>query len=174
MIDYKRYNKNPFKAHIEHHYHAWNMRLVNGVWRKIWDEEFDNIVVIDGKDAYLDRALKTGISSPVLYAGLKGSGTVDPADVMSSHAGWAELNPYSNTYRPTWTPGTIASGSVDNSGSPAAFNINATATVYGAFMTSEHTVLGTSGILFGAGDFAAARALQSGDVLNVVITAQIS
>src|SRR6185436_5209049 len=36
------------------------------------------------------------------------------ADTMGSHADFSEVTPYSNANRPTWTPGTIASGSVDN------------------------------------------------------------
>src|SRR3989304_8013395 len=80
-----------------------------------WDEEFKNLVVSTGRNKYLDATLKTGVTSPTWFVGLKGTGTVAAADTMASHAGWAELVPYSNGTRPAYTPGTVASGSVDNS-----------------------------------------------------------
>jgi hypothetical protein len=63
---------------------------------------------------------------------------------------------------------------VDNSASKAVFNINATATVAGAFMADNSTKSGTSGTLLGAGDFASARAVEIGDVLNVTMTATMT
>jgi hypothetical protein len=93
------------------------------------------------------------------------------ADTLSSHSPWTEINPYSGN-RVAWTPGTVSAGSVSNSGSPAAFSINATSRVYGAFMSSVDT--GTSGQLLGMGPFSSSRAVLSGDTLNVTITASIS
>jgi hypothetical protein len=139
-----------------------------------WVEEFDNLVVTAGRNKYLDATLKTGLASPLWYVGLKGTGTVDPADTMSSHAGWATITPYSNATDPAWTPGTISAGSVDNSASKAVFNINAGTTVYGAFMKDNSTKGGTTGTLLGAGDFSASRAVESGDTLSVTVTCSIS
>ncbi|MEO0080306.1 MAG: hypothetical protein ABIK44_06490 [candidate division WOR-3 bacterium] len=135
-----------------------------------WVEEFDNLVVTAGLNKYLDATLKTGLSSPAWYVGLKGSGTPAASDTMSSHPTWSELTPYSNATRPAWTPGTISNGSVDNSANKAQFNINASATIYGAFMTDNDTKGGTSGTLLGVGDFSTARSVESGDTLNVTIT----
>jgi len=139
-----------------------------------WVEEFDNLVVTAGRNKYLDATLKTGLASPAWYVGLKGTGTVDPADTMGSHAGWSTITPYSNATDPAWTPGTISAGSVDNSASKAVFNINAGATVYGAFMKDNNTKGGTTGTLLGAGDFSASRAVESGDTLSVTVTCSIS
>ena len=93
------------------------------------------------------------------------------ADTMASHAPWTESTPYSGN-RPAFTPGTIAAGSVDNSGSKAVFTINAGATVYGAFLNDAAS--GTAGILLGMGPFSASRAVLSGDTLNVTITCSLS
>jgi hypothetical protein len=93
------------------------------------------------------------------------------ADTMASHAPWAEVTPYSGN-RPAFTPGTISSGSVDNSASKAVFTINAGATVYGAFMNDANS--GTAGVLLGMGPFAASRGVLSGDTLNVTITCSLS
>jgi hypothetical protein len=58
---------------------------------------------------------------------------------------------------------------ISNAGSVAVFNIDATTVVGGAFLTSDNTKGGTTGILFSAADFQAPgdRSVVSGDVLNV-------
>jgi len=135
-----------------------------------WVEEFDNLVVGEGLAKYLDATLKTGLASPAWYVGLKGTGTVVNADILSSHGGWSEINPYSGN-RPAWTPGSITgttTRTVDNSASKAVFSITAALTVYGAFMASVNT--GTSGTLLGAGDFGTPRAVEIGDTLSVTVT----
>ena len=139
-----------------------------------WKEGFENLVVTAGRDKYLDATLKTGLTTPLWYVGLKGTGAIVAGDIMSSHAGWAELTPYSNATRPQWTPGAIASGSVDNSAAKAVFNINATSTIFGAFMADNSTKGGTTGTLLGGADFAASRAVASGDTLNVQVTCSLT
>ena len=139
--------------------------------RRKWVEEFDNLVVTAGLNKYLDATLKTGLASPAWYVGLKGTGFVAAGDTLASHSGWSEINPYSGN-RPAWTPGTIASGSVDNSASKAVFAITSDTTVYGTFLASVNT--GTSGTLLGGGDFSSSRAVLNGDTLNVTITCSLS
>ncbi len=135
-----------------------------------WVDEFDNIVVTVGLNKLLDATFKTGLTTPAWYVGLKGTGTMVAGDTMASHAGWSEIVPYSDSTRPAFTPGTISSGSVDNTASKAVFNINATSTVYGCFLADNSTKSGTTGILYGGGDFASPRSVINGDTLNVSIT----
>lgn len=94
------------------------------------------------------------------------------ADTMSSHTSFVESTSYSNSNRVTWTPGTISGGSVDNSGSVAAFSINASDYIFGAFLVSNNTKGGTSGTLFGCGvnSSGIARQVANGDTLNVTVT----
>jgi len=139
-----------------------------------WVEEFDNLVVTAGRNKYLDATLKTGLTTPLWYVGLKDTGTPDPADTMASHASWATITPYSNATDPAFTPGAISGGSVDNSAAKAVFNINATDDIYGAFMKDSSTKGGATGILLGVGDFGAPRSVISGDTLNVTATCSIS
>jgi hypothetical protein len=109
------------------------------------------------------------------YIGLYGPGASNaPAagNTMGSHSSWTEETGYSNANRPTATfaAATNANPSVvTNSASPAAFNINATATIGGAFLTSDNTKGGTTGTLFSASDFTSPgdRSVVSGDTLNV-------
>lgn len=141
---------------------------------RIWIQEFDNLVVTAGLNKYLDATLKTGLTSPTWYVGFKNAGTVVAGDTMASHGGWTENVTYSNATRPAWTPGSVSAGSVDNSGSVAAFSANGTTTFYGALLCDNSTVGGTTGTLLGAGDFGTAQPVISGNVVNVTITCSIS
>lgn len=94
------------------------------------------------------------------------------ADTAGSHADFTESTAYSEANRQTFTPGTIASGSVDNSAAKAVFSINATAYLFGAFLIDNNTKGGTTGTLYGGGLFASpgSRQMASGDTLNVTVT----
>lgn len=138
-----------------------------------WEDGFENLVVTVGRNQYLDATLKTGVTSPLWYVGLKNATAAVAADTMATK-GFTELVPYSNATRPQYVPGTIASGSVSNSASVAVFNINATATVDGAFLVNNSTKSGTTGILLGAGNFVSSRSVLSGDTLNVTVTCSIT
>lgn len=135
-----------------------------------WKDGFWNIVVTTGLNKLLDATFKNGLTTPAWYVGLKGTGTMVAGDTMASHAGWAEIVPYSDGTRPTYTPGTISGGAVDNSASKAVFNINGSSTVYGCFLSTDNTKSGTTGTLYGGGDFSSSRAVVNGDTLNVTVT----
>jgi hypothetical protein len=135
-----------------------------------WIEELENLTVNVGLNDILTQYWKGSGYTASFFVGLKAAGTIAAADTMASHAGWTDSASYSNATRPALTLGTVASQSVDNSASKAVFNINATATVAGAFITTNSTVSGTTGTLVGAADFASSRSVISGDTLNVQIT----
>lgn len=135
-----------------------------------WFERFNNQVTTVGLNQLLDATIKTGVSSPTWYVGLKGTGSLVLGDTSASHSGWTEDANYSESTRQAFTPGSIASGSVNNSASKAVFSINGTTTIYGCFLINNSTKSGTTGILYGGGDFGSSRAVISGDVLNVTVT----
>lgn len=142
-----------------------------------WAERFHNLVTTVGKNKLLDATFKTGLASPAWYVGLVDNASFSAyaaADTMASHAGWIEGVPYSDATRQALTPGTVAAGSVDNSASKAVFNINATLTVRGCFLVDNSTKSGSTGVLYGVGDFAASRAVLSGDTLSVTVTLSIT
>jgi len=93
-----------------------------------------------------------------------------PADTMSSKS-FNEVTPYSDATRPAWTKnGAPASGAMSNSSSKAAFTINATSRVFGAFLSSNSTKGGTTGTLYGGGLFSTgSRQVINGDTLNVQV-----
>ena len=147
-----------------------------------WEAEESNLVVNVGLAYMAGSALTSVTAITTWYVGLYGAGasnTPAAADTMSSHAGWTEVVPYSNATRPacTFVTATTANPSVaTNSASPASFNINATATVGGAFLVSNSTTGGSTGTLFSASDFTSPgdRSVTSGDTLNVTYTLSLA
>ena len=143
-----------------------------------WSSELPNLVVNQGLQD-MNAKYFTGTSySATWYLGLYGAAASNnpvAGDTAASHSGFTEIVPYSNSTRPACTFGTptTANPSVaTNSASPAAFTINATATVGGAFLISNSTKSGTTGVLFSASDFQSPgdRTVASGDTLNVTYT----
>ena len=147
-----------------------------------WSAESKNLVVNAGLAYMAGTALTSVTQITTWYIGLYGAGasnTPAAGDTMSSHAGWTEVVPYSNATRvaATFVTATTANPSVvTNAASPATFNINATSTVGGAFLTSGSAKSGTTGTLFSAADFAAPgdRSVVSGDILSVTYTFSLS
>jgi hypothetical protein len=147
-----------------------------------WTAETENLVVNVGLQYMAGVALTSTAQITTWYLGLWGAAASNaPAagDTMASHIGWTEVTPYSNATRPTATfaAATNANPSVvTNSASPASFTINATATVGGAFLTSNDTKGGSTGTLFSGADFSAPgdRSVVSGDTLNVSYTLSLA
>jgi hypothetical protein len=145
-----------------------------------WTAESKNLVVNVGLQYMAGTALTSVAQITTWYLGLYGSGasnTPSAGDTMSSHGaagsgGWTEVTAYSNANRVTATFATATTANpsvVTNAASPAAFNINGTTTVGGAFLTSSNTKGGTTGTLFSAADFGSPgdRSVVSGDTLSV-------
>jgi len=143
-----------------------------------WAEENHNLVVNQGLQDMNTKYFSGSGYTAVWYIGLYGSGaTNSPAagDTMASHIGWTEVTAYSQATRPAVTFGTATTADpsvITNSASPATFSINGTTTVGGAFLTSNNTKGGTTGILFSASDFQSPgdRSVVNGDTLTVTYT----
>lgn len=153
-------------AHARGH---WKMEIFDPRGKKIDERYWENLVTTAGKN----ELLATGLTSAARYLGLiSGTPTVNAGDTPASHAGWTEVTAYSQASRPTWTPGTIAAGSVDNSGSVATYTINADGTtIGGAGLFSVATKGGTTGNLYAVGAFTGANiTLSNGSQLQVTAT----
>lgn len=143
-----------------------------------WEAESKNLVVNVGLKDMNEKYFTGSTYTATWFIGLYGAASSNnPAagDTAASHAGWTEVTAYSNATRPTATFGTSTTADpsvISNSASPASFNINGTATVGGAFLISNSTKGGTTGILFSAADFQAPgdRNVVNGDTLNVTYT----
>ena len=149
---------------------TWTVICKDAKGREKWREVNDNLVTNAGLNDILDKYLKGSSYTAAWYIGIKSVGTAVAADTMASHSSWSELAGYTQSTRPALSLGTVASQSVDNSASKGTFSVNATATVAGAFLSTDNTKSGTSGTLYGVVDFGSSRAVISGDTLEVTVT----
>lgn len=140
-----------------------------------WEDTFKNLVVTEGKNDLLDKYFTGSSYTATWYLGLvdgASAPTYAAGDTMSSHAGWTENEDYAAATRPAPTWNGASSGS--KATNATSFSIDATATIAGAFMTTDNTKGGTSGILYSAGNFSGGnRSVASGDTLNVTYTASV-
>ena len=153
------------------------MARIGGIFRVVckgpdglvrWAEETHNLVTNEGLDHLLDVGFHGATPVSPWYVGLKGSGSVAAADTLPSHAGWTENANYDGS-RKEFVEAAASGQSLDNSGSPATFAINADSqTIAGAFLCSAAS--GTSGTLFCAADFASSKSADDGDTLEVTYT----
>lgn len=137
-----------------------------------WVENFRNLVVNTGLDDILDKRFKGSSFTASDFVGLTdGTPTVNAADTMASHTGWVEITAYTEGTRPALTLGAVSGQSVSNSASRASYSINASTTIGGAFVTTNNTKGGTTGILYSVGAFSGGdKSVDNGDTLNVTVT----
>jgi hypothetical protein len=143
-------------------------------WRdgvKIGEYTFENDITNEGKNLILEIMFHDGtqITSASWCAGLiniTGYTGLAAADTMASHGGWTEFTGYTQANRVAWAPGAAASQQITNP-TPMTFDINASGTVKGIFISSNNTKSGTSGKLWATGLFAADVPVTSGDQLKI-------
>ncbi len=136
--------------------------------------QFDvpNGIVDVGLNHILETEFHSGAQITTWYIGLvdnAGFSAFANSDTMSSHAGWTESTVYSNATRPQWICGAASGRQITNS-TTVDFNINATATIKGLFITSNNTKSGTSGTLWSTGAFGTTQPVNNGDTLKVTYT----
>jgi len=143
-----------------------------------WTSESKNLVVNQGLQDMNAKYFTGSGYTATWYVGIYGAAASNnPAagDTAALHAGWTEVTDYSQSTRPQAvfaSPTTADPSVVTNSASPATFSINGTTVVGGAFLISNNTKGGTSGVLFSASDFLAPgdRSVVSGDTIVVTYT----
>jgi hypothetical protein len=133
-----------------------------------------NIVVNEGLDSILDVVFHGSTQITTWYIGLFESNYTPVAGDTIASPGWTESTAYSESTRVEWTEAAASSQSITNSASKATFNINATKTMYGAFLVSDSTKSGTSGTLMAAARFSTSRSVVSGDQLVITYTFSIA
>ena len=148
-----------------------------------WEEHMPNLVMnvglVDMNQQYFTGSGWTATWYLGLINGPGASNTYSATATMSSHTGWTENTGYSNATRPACTFGSPTSANpsvISNSASAASFNITATSTIGGAFLTSNNTKGGTTGTLFSAASFQSPgdRSVVNGDILTVTYTFQLT
>lgn len=116
------------------------------LWRdgkliKTW--EHGNIYTAEGYEYFLDAGLLGGTQKTAWYIALMGADHTPAAtDTYANSMGTGnyESTDYSESTRPTWTPGSISGQSVDNEASKASFTMSGTdTTIYGTMLVSFAT-----------------------------------
>lgn len=131
-----------------------------------------NGIVTVGKNSLLDVAFRAQTQLTAWYVSLinnSGFSALADADTMSSHAGWTEFTSYDESTRVQWSPGAAAAGAITNA-SAMTFTINATGTLYGAFITSGSAKSGTAGTLWATAAFNTAKPVSNGDEIKITYT----
>jgi hypothetical protein len=136
--------------------------------------QLHNDITNEGKNLILDTMFHDGtqIASTSWYTALisnSGYSALAAGDTMASHGGWTEFTGYTQATRVAWGPGAAASQSITNA-TPATFDINATGTLKGIFVTSNSTKSGTTGKLWATGLFAADVPVSNGDQMKITYT----
>lgn len=134
-----------------------------------WKDISHNLVVNEGLNHVLDILFVSATAQiDPWYIGLTdGTPTVAAADTLASHAGWVEVTNYDEAARQTYVD-VRTNQQVSNTASPGAFTMSGAATVGGAFIASNNTKGGTTGILLCAVAFSGGdRSVQATDVINV-------
>lgn len=146
--------------------------------KKIWEEVVYNMVVNEGLNNVLDKYFKGASYTANHYLGLKSAGAVTAADTLAkvgaSTTNWDEFEKYSGN-RQLIQLGAVASQKVNNANNRNTFAISGVTNpvgeaVHGIMVATVAS--GSSGVLFGAVDFAAARTVLDGD--SIVVTVEFT
>lgn len=141
-----------------------------------WIEEIPNLVTTQGLNDILTKYFKGSSYTATFFVGLidnagfSALAVGDTAAQIGGSNGWTESVAYSESVRQTLTLGSASAGSIDNSAAVATFSINGTVTLKGAFVITNSTKAGTTGVLYGEAAFSVTRSLASGDTLTVTVT----
>lgn len=131
-----------------------------------------NLVTNEGLDHVLSVLLAGGTQVSPWYVGLfEGNYTPVAGDTAATFvASSTESTAYDEAARQAYVEAAPSSQSVTNSSNKATFTMNATKTIYGAFLASASAKSATTGTLLSASRFSSSRAVVDNDQLLVTYT----
>jgi hypothetical protein len=131
-----------------------------------------NLVVDQGLNNLLNVMFNGATQTSTWYLGIFEGNYTPVAAVTAATIASAstECTAYSAATRPEYIEATSTGKSTTNSANRASFIFNATKSIYGAFLISDNTKGGTSGVLFSAARFSAVKNVESGDELLLTYT----
>jgi hypothetical protein len=143
-----------------------SMRTRRG--RKIAAHVFPNGMTTGGANDALTTYFAGGSPQALWYIAVidnVGFSALNAADTMASHGGWSENTTYATT-RPQWTPAAASGGAIAGTG-PVTITFNGSAAIKGAFICSNNTRGGTSGILWATGLLGSLQNMTNGQALSI-------
>lgn len=132
-------------------------------------ETIHNIVPTQGLNHILSVVGNAGTQITTWYLGLfEANYTPVLADTAATFpASSTESTAYAEAVRQTWVEAVPSGGAITNSASKAEFTMNATKTLFGAFLTSSSVKGGITGTLLSAAKFSASKTVDSGDIARI-------
>jgi hypothetical protein len=126
-----------------------------------------NIVVNEGLNHILSVVFNGGTQVPTWYVGIfEGNYTPVATDTAANiTAKSTECTAYDEATRVAWVEAAPSGQSITNSASKATLTMNASKTVFGAFLASASAKSATTGTLMAASKFSASRAVVDNDQL---------
>jgi hypothetical protein len=120
---------------------------------------------------HIASLIRGGGATPISgwYLGLFENNYVADSSVTAAdlQATVGESTAYTQTARLPWTNAYDGVGFIGNASSTAEFAMNASKTIYGAFIVSNATKGGTAGILLSLARFSTAKVVENGTVLRI-------
>lgn len=138
----------------------------------IGTEDVSNLVVNEGLDHVLNTVFHSGTQVGTWFLGLFEGNYTPVAGLTAATiaAASTESTAYTETQRQEFNEGAASAQSISNTANKATFTMNATKTIYGAFLVSNATKSATSGTLFSAARFAAPKQVVADDQLLLSYT----
>ncbi len=135
-------------------------------------EELSNLVVNEGLNHILDTVLHGGAQVTTWYLGLFEANYTPVANVTAATitAASTECTAYDEATRVAYDEAAPSGQSITNAASKATFTMNATKTIYGAFLVSASAKSATTGVLLSAARFGASKAVVDDDQLLLTYT----
>ena len=160
-------------AKVAHVANQINLGIAQGGYELLSEDVQHNIIPNEALDNLLNVWLTGSAQVSSRYVALFSADSTPAATWTSAnfHAtNTTEFEGYSESTRPLWNHGTVATQSISNSANKAVFTITSPATLYGAALLSASAKDGTgdsSGLLYAATRFSASRPVVATDVVNV-------
>lgn len=151
---------------------ARSRRGVTRRYMSLGRQEDHNLVPGEGINRLVENWLAAGAQIPNVYVSIfEGDYTpVGTVTAASYPADATESTAYTEGTRQAFTPGSVASGSVDNTASRAEFTMNAAKTIFGGGLHPTSTKSATTAPLMAAVRFSTSRSVVNTDILQVDYT----
>lgn len=136
------------------------------------EEDLKNLVVNEGLNHILDVVLHGSSQVTNWYLGLFEGNYTPVATVTAATitAASTECTAYDESTRVAYDEAAASGQSITNSASKATFTMNASKTVYGAFLVSASAKSATTGVLLSAARFGSSKAVVDDDQLLLTYT----
>jgi len=142
----------------------------------IWTEKAPNVCTAEGLNALLDIMFHAATQITTWYLEIYESDTAGADGLTYATPTYTPCTSYDEATRPAFNEAAASGKSITNSANKGVFTISATKTIYGVALVGGGTDGDTKGdaagggTLFSAGKFAASKACEDDDVLNVTYT----